>query len=85
MSDIRSHLLETDSAQNSSLSPKRPGYSNVNLLLSALDANRETTTKAELIMAISSNPLNAEFNPICNLLALLGPQHILHVRRIRVN
>jgi hypothetical protein len=31
------------------------------------------------------NPLNAELNPICPLLALLGAHHILHVSRIRVN
>ena len=31
------------------------------------------------------NPLNAELNPICHLLALLGAHHILHVRGIRVN
>ena len=31
------------------------------------------------------NPLNAELNPICHLLALLGPHHIPHVSRIRVN
>jgi len=30
------------------------------------------------------NLLNAELNPICHLLALLGAQHILHVSRIRV-
>ena len=30
------------------------------------------------------NPLNAEFNPICYLLALLGAHHFLHVSRIRV-
>ena len=30
------------------------------------------------------NPLNAELNPICHLLALLGVHHILHVSRIRV-
>jgi hypothetical protein len=30
------------------------------------------------------NPLNAELNPICHLLALLGAHHILHVNRIRV-
>ena len=29
------------------------------------------------------NPLNAELNPICHLLALLGV-HFLHVSRIRV-
>ena len=31
------------------------------------------------------NPLNAESNPVCYLLALLGAHHILHVSRIRVN
>jgi len=30
------------------------------------------------------NPSNAEFNPICHLLALLGAHHILHVSRIMV-
>jgi len=30
------------------------------------------------------NPLNAELNPICYLLALLGAYHFLHVSRIRV-
>jgi len=35
-------------------------------------------------VAIAVNPLNAELNPICHLLALLGAQHILHVSRIRV-
>jgi len=30
------------------------------------------------------NPLNAELNPICYLLALLGPHHFLHGSRIRV-
>ena len=31
------------------------------------------------------NPLNGELNPICNLLALFGAHHILHISRIRVN
>ena len=31
------------------------------------------------------NPLNAEFNSICHMLALLAAHHILHVSRIRVN
>ena len=30
------------------------------------------------------NPLNAELNPFCYLLALLGAHHFLHVSRIRV-
>jgi hypothetical protein len=39
--------------------------------------------KAAIQMRV--NPLNAELNPICHLLALLGAHHILHVSRIRVN
>jgi len=31
------------------------------------------------------NTLNAELNPICHLLALLGAHHVLHVSRIRFN
>jgi hypothetical protein len=31
------------------------------------------------------NPLNAELNPICHLLELLGDRHIFHISRIRVN
>jgi hypothetical protein len=30
------------------------------------------------------NPLNAELNPICHLLALLGAHHFLHVSRIKI-
>jgi hypothetical protein len=30
------------------------------------------------------NPLNAELNPICHLLAIFGAHPILHVSRIRV-
>jgi hypothetical protein len=29
------------------------------------------------------NPLNAELNPICHLLAFYGTHHILHINRIR--
>jgi hypothetical protein len=31
------------------------------------------------------NPLEAELNPICHLLALLGAHHIFYVSRMRVN
>ena len=34
--------------------------------------------------AQSINPLNAELNPICYFLALLGAHYFLHVSRIRV-
>ena len=34
---------------------------------------------------MKTNPLNAELNPMCHLLALLGAHPILHVSRIRAN
>jgi len=34
--------------------------------------------------ASSFNPLNAELNPFCHLLTLLGAHPILHISRIRV-
>jgi len=30
-------------------------------------------------------PFNAELNPICHLLTLIGARHILNISRIRVN
>ena len=36
------------------------------------------------LLTLTFNPLNAELNPICHLLTLLGAYHILHVSRIRV-
>jgi hypothetical protein len=30
------------------------------------------------------NPLKAELNPVCLVLTLLGPHHIIHVSRTRV-
>ena len=34
---------------------------------------------------VALNPLNAELNPTCHLLALLGTHHILYVSRIELN
>jgi hypothetical protein len=42
-------------------------------------------TQPEQEVCKGINPLNAELNPICHLLALLGAHHILHVSRVRVN
>ena len=36
-------------------------------------------------MSLSINPLNAELNPICHLLALLGGATVVVVSRLRVN
>jgi len=37
-----------------------------------------------LLLQFNIRPLNDELNPICNLLALLGAHHILHISRTRV-
>jgi len=37
-----------------------------------------------ILRALIFNPLNAELNPICRLLALLAPHHIFHVNGLRV-
>jgi hypothetical protein len=42
-------------------------------------------TKRTKSWPYSINPLNAELNPICHLLALVGAHPIFHVSRIKVN
>jgi hypothetical protein len=51
-----------------------------------LQKESEPTLKRGTVKAAPKfNPLNAELNPICYLLALLEAHRILHVSRIRVN
>ena len=55
---------------------------NVNLLCwTALPAHKLRIAKGNVV---KFSPLNAELNPICYLLALLGAHHFLHVSRIRI-
>ena len=51
-----------------------------------LDSSSNFCITAQILFTnyIKVNPLNAELNPICYLLALLGAHHFLHVSRIRV-
>ena len=53
------------------------------LHLYAIVARTGTTLLPHLTLKSYFNPLNAELNPICYLLALLA-HHFLHVSRIRV-
>ena len=48
--------------------------------------NKTEIKKSFIILCVkyTLNVLNAELNPICYLLALLGAHHFLHVSRIRV-
>jgi len=52
--------------------------------LEDLEFNRHIL-RVNVTPSTAFHPLNAELNPICNLLALLGAHHILHVSRIMVN
>ena len=52
-------------------------------LITSADRYTHTFTCYPLLLS-DFNPLNAELNPICYLLALLGDHHFLHVCRIRV-
>jgi hypothetical protein len=45
---------------------------------------KKSSGEKELNAIVFFNPLHAELNPICHLLALLGVHHFLHVSRIRV-
>ena len=59
----------------------------INTILSEVQEREtwEPSNKAVLFrISQNINTLNAELNPICYLLALLGAHHFLHVSRIRV-
>jgi hypothetical protein len=71
------HLCLTASffSKSQSISPKFVGYFGAFFKVHIIIAHKYFTF----------NPLNADLNPICHLLALLGSHHIFHVSRIRVN
>jgi len=60
-------------------------YCKAQPLVSILSQTNRVHTRSSYLSLIHFNPLNAEVNPICHLLALLGDHRILHVSRIRVN
>ena len=49
------------------------------------DDYRLITSSYNFVNVIIINPLNAELNPICHLLALAGAHHFVHFSRLRVN
>ena len=57
----------------------------ISRILSQLPKQRQLENTYKILVINQLNPLNAELNPICHLLALLGAHLILHVSRIRVN
>jgi len=66
------------------------GRTNNQILSSESDHYSHSWLRAFTLMIGKSlktkiNPLNAELNPICQLLVLLEAHHILHASRVRVN
>jgi hypothetical protein len=59
-------------------------YYQLPFLLSKFGVKFMYRTEIYSCLHLFNNPLNAELNPICQLLALLGAHHILHVSRISV-
>jgi hypothetical protein len=51
----------------------------------SLELHSTLASEVRIILTVSFNPLNAEINPICHLLALLGGATIVDVSRLRVN
>jgi len=47
-----------------------------------MTAQQDDGFRSHFMLLIRINPLNAQLNPICHLLALLGAPYILHVSRI---
>jgi len=53
--------------------------------MSRLQMQDATSDVSQLYMLLEIiNPLNAELNPICHLLALLAARHIFHISMKRV-
>jgi hypothetical protein len=46
---------------------------------------RRLGCRGDCNIKMNVNPLNAELNPICHLLALLGVHHFLHVSMLGLN
>ena len=80
------HLSLSWASPIQSIYPHPTSWRSILILVNTLhDLSLLGRTDARFLGAgVLLNLLNAEFNPICHLLALLGAHHILHVSRVRV-
>ena len=51
------------------------------IMMRVMETNMKMQVTFEVLTAVLFNPLNAELNPICPLLALFGAHHMLYVSR----
>ena len=79
MKDVKVTLGICDGDKMEHVTSERSGTSSLNFFVNSHGL------KLVLIVYFSINPLNAELNPICHLLALLGTHHIFHISVLRVN
>ena len=78
---LRCHISMERANQTGLYCGRACSYVTVFLKRPLLSLAYSTAVKVKLTLF---NPLKAELNPICYLLALLGAHHFLHVSRIRV-
>ena len=88
------HMEQTPSLEGNSFSPSLENfafYGNMKYIITLINGRNLSLSWVRIMKSTPSqpfsltlNPLNAELNPICYLLALLGAHHFLYVSRIRV-
>ena len=59
-------------------------YREIIAVCSQIHTKHINTLCGQNVEFLNINPLKAELNPICHLLALLGAHHILHISGLRV-
>jgi len=57
----------------------------VTLQRAACISGKAASCMTVVVVYLDINHVNAELNPVCHFLALLGAHHILHVSGLRVN
>jgi len=73
---FRGSVKSTGYPLHSPVSPSLP-------LLCVTVCHHISTGVYHILLFVDFNPLNAELNPICHLLALIGAHHIFHVSRLK--
>jgi polyhydroxyalkanoate synthesis regulator phasin len=85
-SDLKRQLQEQEEVLKSNNDKQKQLQTTIDGLTKTVELlNKRLQVLCEPPKFVSTfNPLNAELNPICYLLALLGAHHFLHISRTRV-